>query len=222
MDSDHYLIEITNRFPRRGHESSNTFKGVLTGSHGTQLPVLLKSPDIPTCNVPDDLTPISFYGHIWQEFQRVGINVVPWLLEDANHIVVPDMECDNYRFYGKSRSLAINDINLTLPPFCNQDFLFLLIFSDMNSQLVDMISALTTTATDNGIALPYDDPAELMIHPDGYFDLITLDLSRARLNLSMDEAYYINQDSTARLYRHWQRIYDFYIDVFDRNPGVFS
>ena len=104
MDSDHYFIKITNRFPRRGHESSNTFKGVLTGSHGTQLPVLLKSPDIPTCNVPDDLTPISFYGHIWEEFQRVGINVVPWLLEDANHIVVPDMECDNYRFYGKSRS----------------------------------------------------------------------------------------------------------------------
>lgn len=222
MDSDQYLIKITNNFPRRGHESSSTFRGILTGRHGTQHPVLLKQPDIPACNVPEELTPISFYGHIWKEFQRVGINVVPWLLEDTNHVIVPDMECDNYRFYGKSRSLAINDRNLTLPPFCYQDFLFLLVFSDMNSQLVDMVEELTNTATENGIALPYDDPAELMIHPDGYFDLITLDLSRARLDVSIDEAYYINQGSTARLYRHWQRIYDFYIEVFERNPAIFS
>ena len=222
MESDQYLIRITNSFPRRGHESPNTFRGILTGSYGTQHPVLLKSPDIPACNVPEDFTPISFYCHIWQEFQRVGINVVPWLLEDTNHVIVPDMECDNYRFYGKSRSLAIYDKNLTLPPFCNQDFLFLLVFADMNPQLVNMLSELTSTATENGIALPYDDPAELMIHPDGYFDLITLDLSRARLKVRIDEAYKTNQESTARLYRHWQRIYDFYIDVFERNPGVFS
>lgn len=92
----------------------------------------------------------------------------------------------------------------------------------MNSQLNEKLLELTFIATENGIALPYDDPAELMIHPDGYFDLITLDLSRARLNLCMDEAHSINQTSTERLYRHWQKIYYFYLDIFESNPSVFN
>ncbi len=222
MEQEHYLIKITDNFPKRGHESVYTFRGTLQDEYGTNFPVLIKSPDVPVSSIPEGFNAVQYYNHIWQQLQKAGINVVPWLIEHENGVIVPDMEYDNYRFYGKSRSLAINNNHLNLPPFCYQDFLFLLVFSEETVELNRRLSELVFTATENGIGLPYDDPAELIIHPDGYFDLITLDLSRTKLDITMDEAYSINQLATTRLYRHWQVVYDFYREIFEYNPSVFD
>jgi hypothetical protein len=120
----------------------------------------------------------------WHAYRAAGIPTVPTLRTSDNRgtLLVTDVKADGSEVYGKGMAQALSgrhDIgryraNTQIDP------LFLEITADKNWQvIVNKANEYTERAVDAGIVLAYDDAFEMIVHPDGTWDLIALDLLHA-------------------------------------------
>jgi hypothetical protein len=150
-----------------------------------------------TAHLAGEPSPRGFYERaaeddtagVWQAYRAAGVMVTPELfLADNGKQLVPDMKADGSELYGKLRRhwltepLDFADPNApTKPEHPEIDELFVGLLRKKERQVRERVAAYMRAATAAGIELPYDDPAELLIRPDGSWDVLALDLRATKL-----------------------------------------
>lgn len=113
---------------------------------------------------------------VWKRCKDVGIPVVPTLgITQRGTVVMTDLRADGSELYGKS--LVFYSHGEKREP-SELDSIFLQILSDTEKlkAIKEEAIRLAVKAGESGIAMPIDDPFELLVKPDGTFSLICLDL----------------------------------------------
>ena len=109
------------------------------------------------------------YINIWRCLKEASLPVVPTVRKVNEHdIAMTDLCSDGSEFYGKSRNWYPE----------THTWLLVDVFNRLNFRDVrNCANTIANHATKNGIGLPGDDPLELLIHPDGSWNLIILDIA---------------------------------------------
>jgi hypothetical protein len=109
--------------------------------------------------------------------------VVPLLrtaeIAGEHKIISTDLKADGSELYGKALISAILDDEdpRERPPARELDDAFVkLTDPERIAEVEERLRALADQATENYLRLPFDDPFELQIHPDGSWEPIILDL----------------------------------------------
>lgn len=105
----------------------------------------------------------------WQEMKAAGLPVVPTLRKASDSsVLMTDLTHDGSELYGKSRNWYPSAHNSKLKD----------VFDSLDlKKIEDAAKKIAEQASKNGIGLPDDDPMELLIHPDGSWEIIILDLT---------------------------------------------
>lgn len=120
---------------------------------------------------------------IWKIFRDLGLPVVPTLRKTSREtLLMTDVTADGSRVYGKGfygllngENKGIITKNFTHNP--EMDNLFLKITNPIRFHLIKKkIEQYLKIAKDNFLIFPSDDPLEIVVHPDGSWDLMMLDL----------------------------------------------
>lgn len=117
------------------------------------------------------------YRDTWLQFIEAEIPVVPELLEtDRQSLLLPDLTEDGSQLYGKD---AVGRIPLDPTYQLNYiDEAFLDIMINPRD-VQDVADTYVAQANEYGLGLPIDDGFEMVVHPNGRWDLVTLDLRQA-------------------------------------------
>jgi hypothetical protein len=166
------------------------------------------------------------YVSSWHTFREAGLPVVPTLRKSSKGtLLVTNVRAHGNEVYGKAlkheliagfyqrprQAKAIDDVFLRLTdPNC---------FSALSEKVFSYVKI----ANKNKIKLPWDDPFELVVRPDGSWDFITLDLhyavkydSLAGNPLDWAEAVQYNTSNTNALLNNLRIIRDHIRDDRER------
>jgi len=99
-------------------------------------------------------------------------------------VVMTDITADGSKVYGKATSQSMNHGKPREPSPLDSVFLELIADGSVVKDMHDQALKLAAIAGDHGILLAYDDPFELIIHPDKTWSLVCLDLEQAILHRS--------------------------------------
>ena len=148
----------------------------------------------------------------WKAMRKAGLPVVPDILLNPmrRFMLLTDIKADGSEAYGKalSRCLEYPSIIPRDRPRPDIDQLFLNLTTPENlPKIKQAVDKLVATANTSNIELPKDDAVELVIHPDGSWGLMTLDLQYAKTltpqtQAEIDARRSSNITSTARFLRH--------------------
>lgn len=149
----------------------------------------------------------------WARFHTSNITVAPDIyVSDYDKLMVPDLKADGSEVYGKYLAALLLDRRERELERPQIDELFVGLLEPKERQINDKVAQCARTASEERLKLPFDDPLELIIHPDGSWDLIVLDFTFAEVmptdNASSLEAsndtyvssFLVNLD---RIYKKW-------------------
>jgi len=110
-----------------------------------------------------------FY-YTWMMLKSVGIPTVPTVrIIDDRKVLMTDLTADGSMFFGKATKVTDNRAN----NICEMEF----IFSQIDLVPVyEELKRVERIAMRNDIILPIDDPFDLLLHPDGSWEVMVLDL----------------------------------------------
>ncbi len=120
----------------------------------------------------------------WRYCHENKISVVPFMEKtDKGTVVMPDLTADGSTVYGKGTHMHARGGHGELRKFQENDKKFWEITSDPEKVKKIEEAALeeAVKATEANVALPNDDPLELILHKDGTWNLICLDLEQLRI-----------------------------------------
>ncbi len=112
----------------------------------------------------------------WKQFSEAGLPVVSTLRKSSrDSLFQTDLKSDGTELYGKAFwYLIYSKSEFRLRPV---DKIFLNLTDTNNFQkIAEKVFMYKDLADKNGILLPYDDPFELIVHPDGKWDFVIIDL----------------------------------------------
>ncbi len=126
--------------------------------------------------------PGNDYEKSWRLYKEIGLPVVPTLRRGKNgNIFITDIKWDGSEVYGKSLGYSLGGYGKRYRPRPQMDKIFVdLISSDIYNQVKDRVSECVDIATNNDILLPQDDTFDLLVHPDGSWDIILVDVGDYR------------------------------------------
>lgn len=125
------------------------------------------------------------YASQWQLFRNAGLPVVPTLRKtERGTVMMTDLTADGSEIYGKDLSSMLlqglfqfSHIDKNKLPKIKYVNSFLEIMEGEEfERLKRKVKEYQELANTNGILLPTDDPFELIIHPDGTWELVIIDL----------------------------------------------
>ena len=132
------------------------------------------------------------YCEYWERLREANIATIPTVRKiSENEVLMTDLTKDGSAFYGKDSVFGCfdrfkkNEINIL-------DKYFLAI---QPSVLENEIREVSRRADENGIVLPTDDPFDLLIHPDGTWKVLVLDLETEKSSAREDQIRVFNNDS---------------------------
>jgi|SRR5882672_5427263 len=123
----------------------------------------------------------------WQAFKEARLPVVPTLrrvtIEDSPWVLATDVKADGSEVYGSGLEvLLITGLRRERPPHPSVDQHFLELTNDQNfPKIIVKADSFSRLASAKGLLLPEDDAFELLVRPDGSWNLIILDLSGGRV-----------------------------------------
>jgi|GEM_PF-6758441 len=128
----------------------------------------------------------TYIAH-WNVMKKAGLPVMQDLLINPKRgfMLLTDIKSDGSEVYGKELAycLRIPDLTPRERPRTSIDKLFLDLTDKETFPLIEQAAdSLVHRANSHDIQLPSDDPMELLIHPDGTWELVILDLALARTN----------------------------------------
>lgn len=133
--------------------------------------IRLVKKDVSGMDFNEDTTPADEFYRVWRGLKDAGLPVVPSVRKVSSHeVVMTDLTADGSQLYGKNRFMEHRSGPL--------DHLFIQIDPQ---EIEDKVVQLRKKANQAGIILPPDDPCELLLHPNGTYDLIILDIRDAKL-----------------------------------------
>ncbi|MBI2334436.1 hypothetical protein HYU96_01415 [Candidatus Daviesbacteria bacterium] len=136
------------------------------------------------------------YINNWHIFRKAGLPVVPTLrVSSRNTLLVTDIKADGSEIYGKSLLTSLHDIHeIRSRPRLNVDRVFLQLTQPGNFQSIDRkTKEYLDIANSERIRLPFDDPFEFVVHPDGSWELMILDLTYGYAIAESVYSYHVNE-----------------------------
>lgn len=126
------------------------------------------------------------YVRKWQLLREAGVPTASSMrVVDGGTVAMGDMTRDGSRFFGKEQVLKVYEGRDEGPRELNQtERLFLAIDSQ---KIKDEMARVLKLAWDKGMRLPFDDPYDILIHPDGKWEVLVLDLAGLRPRKSESE-----------------------------------
>jgi len=115
----------------------------------------------------------------WQIAYDNDIQVVAFIKKtDRGTVVMPNITTDGSHIYGKATHYQILGGNGEIRRFeeFDQKFLDLTASDESMEKIKQRAQEIADKATSVGIWLPYDDPLELVLHPNETWELLCLDL----------------------------------------------
>lgn len=136
----------------------------------------------------------------WRMLKDAGLPVPSTLrVTDEKTVLMGNMRSHGEETYGKGFACELMDNirdheskGIPLIPIKEVDRKFLETYSTQKSEFLAEVQRLEMMATAQNIVLPYDDAFELLVRPDGTWQLAILDLSLVWKDSSQDEAARIN------------------------------
>lgn len=128
------------------------------------------------------------YFDNWAMMKSAGLPVVAEVLKTDEGVLVRDLKADGSELYGKLLAMYLMGGHRRNRPRPKIDKLFLELTRD--EELIEIRRKIVNCiqkANAHGIALPHDDPFELIIHPDGKWDIIILDVESAYRSKNFQE-----------------------------------
>ena len=124
----------------------------------------------------------STYIEKWQMLKDAGLPVVPTLrMSSRGTLLLTDLTHDGSDLYGKGKWLEMKGGVYSYDAAREGDSEFLRITDHENiSEVIAEADYLSEYATQSDILLPYDDPCELIVSPDGDWRLCIIDVAYAK------------------------------------------
>ena len=148
------------------------------------------------------------YSENWKKCKDAGLPVVPTLRKTKDgKVLMTDLTADGSRLYGKSVSIELNwygRLSYGEPMF---DFLTIIPYDEFE-KIISKTVEYTEIASKKGILLPDDDPFELVVHPDGKWNLVILDLERLYITTADTELFDANMVAASRFIGDLKEIRD--------------
>jgi hypothetical protein len=144
----------------------------------------------------------------WRAFREAGIPTPDMFIADNGKLLAGNVRADGSEVYGKYLASAIK---LGLPrtdPRPDTDAFFVDLLHPRNTRVQKKVNKYVGTAADASLQLAFDDPFELIVHPDGDWDLIALDLTHAESTPKTDTyaLRVLNSSATAAFEAHLDTI----------------
>lgn len=123
------------------------------------------------------------YSEKWKMFKEAGLPVVPTLRKtEKGTVLMTDLRADGSEIFGKAllykltgKAIFPDEQKVEVPYNFVMRFLEI-VEGDEFQKLKTKVQEHVSAASESKIVLPIDDPFELVIHPDGSWDLVTVDL----------------------------------------------
>mgnify|MGYP001576519248 FL=1 len=122
------------------------------------------------------------YIEMWKALRAAGVSVSKlWIDREKEFMLLPDYKADGSEFYGKGKSINLSQNSPEQRPRREIDRIFLHL-SDANNfpKLETKMDEIIAQANARNIQLPFDDPMELLVHPDESWEFMILDLWGAK------------------------------------------
>ena len=118
----------------------------------------------------NDVSYAEAYYQSWQILRRAGLPTLPVMrVIDEERVIMPDMTADGSMFFGKGKKNIVVD--------GREPYLAELVFMSLDlEKLLERAAWVEGTAWEKGIVLPFDDPLDLLVHPDGSWEVMVVDL----------------------------------------------
>ena len=137
------------------------------------------------------------YYWAWKKLKDAGVPTVPTVRKiNDNEVIMTDMTADGSAFFGKA-DVSESFVRKNASKLRNLDKMFLDIDLD---EVKAKARVIASEASLRGVNLPYDDPMDLLVHPDGSWEIIVLDIDS-----QMDghaEEWGWNNRAISKFYRH--------------------
>lgn len=119
-----------------------------------------------------------YYSEQWKIAKEAGLPVVPTLRKAKNgKVLMTDLTADGSEIFGKAMEFKLNgELDPNFYPRLSVKFLK--VMENDQEGIVKKVKDYVDLASTKGIILPVDDPFELILHPDGTWDLVIIDLER--------------------------------------------
>lgn len=119
----------------------------------------------------------------WSAFKLAGLGVPEELhWTDDERLLLTDVKADGSETYGRNMVRVMQRDLVRTRPRPEIDELFVeLLTGTARQAIIASVNDYVFTAKQHHIVLPTDDPAELVVHPDNTWELMTLDLTRGRV-----------------------------------------
>lgn len=166
------------------------------------------------------------YADKWKMFKKAGFPVVPTLREtEDGRLFLTDVTGDGSELYGKALVLDLEDLSANPSGFKSQEVLakmkniesFLKILTGREFyKIKSKVEKYRKLANEKHLCLPADDPFELILHPDGTWNLIMLDLNAVLSQQSDDFIKLSNDLATTRFIADLINIEQLYRAIFTR------
>lgn len=122
---------------------------------------------------------------IYTAYKKAGLPVVHTFRKTTEgKVVMTDVTADGSRIYGKAVSIHHigSDGEKRSPDPMDAVFLEFMNNKEVVAAIKTEAERIAMVASENGIVLAWDDPFELIIHPDKTWNLLCLDLEQALYN----------------------------------------
>lgn len=121
----------------------------------------------------------------WKKMKNVGLPVPEELLLNPmrGFVLLTDVKADGSEVYGKGLSYCLNhaDVVQRDRPRPEIDKIFLELTTQQKLPILEEAAQqIVSLANEHNFELPYDDGMELIIHPDGSWNMIILDIRDAK------------------------------------------
>jgi hypothetical protein len=137
------------------------------------------------------ITSADGYCEYWQRLREAGIPTIPTVRKiNENEIIMTDLTKNESSFYGKDSVFGCfdrfkkNEINILDKHFLDIEV------SDMEEKIKEVLRK----ANENNIVLPLDDPFDLLVHPNGNWEVLVLDLATENRDVSESETRVLNDE----------------------------
>jgi hypothetical protein len=150
------------------------------------------------------------YVEIWKMFKEAGIPTVSSMrVVDDDTVAMGDMTADGSQFFGKARSEEVWYFKeLKERPLTEMENKFMKIEPE---EIEAEFERIQNIAWNKGLRLPSDDLFDILVHPDGSWQLLVIDLSYAKLR--KDESVDELKDENKLVVEDVNTMRDYYLNI---------
>lgn len=156
---------------------------------------------------------IDQWIHVWEAFRNAGIPVVKSMRQFGDDkIFMKNLKHDGSEIFGKGY-FVLSEAKVEegpLPPLTDMEKKFIQVMETDLPKIETDLKDILERAKAHNLILPWDDPFELIIHPDGRWEIIVLDLSCAKES----ENTYLNDEIMDQGLEHLIGLRDFLVSHY--------